>query len=108
LGINRPNGLNCHNLKVWGGVKCHILNFGSKSENGWILQGVKCNFPKKKQEKSTEKEREINLDKGRGQREEDEEKAIPRRFCFSQGEVQFFTKEKGLRASLSFLLRNGN
>jgi hypothetical protein len=40
LGINRPNGLNCHNLKVWG-VKCHILNFGGKSENGWILQGDK-------------------------------------------------------------------
>jgi hypothetical protein len=37
LGINRPNGLNCHNLKVWG-VKCHILNFGGKSENWWILQ----------------------------------------------------------------------
>jgi hypothetical protein len=33
FGINRPNGLNCHNLKVWGGVKCHILNFGGKSEN---------------------------------------------------------------------------
>jgi hypothetical protein len=49
LGINRPNGLNCHNLKVFlgggGEVKCHILNFGGKSENGWILQGVKCNFP---------------------------------------------------------------
>jgi hypothetical protein len=44
LGINRPNGLNCYNLKVWG-VKCHILNFEGKSENGWILQGVKCNFP---------------------------------------------------------------
>jgi hypothetical protein len=37
LGINRPNGLNCHNLKVWG-VKCHILNFRGKSENWWILQ----------------------------------------------------------------------
>jgi hypothetical protein len=40
LGINRSNGLNCYNLKVWG-VKCHILNFGGKSENGWILQGGK-------------------------------------------------------------------
>jgi hypothetical protein len=40
LGINRSNGLNCHNLKVWG-VKCHILNFGGKSENEWILQGGK-------------------------------------------------------------------
>jgi hypothetical protein len=39
LGINRSNGLNCHNLKLWGGgVKCHILNFGGKSENWWILQ----------------------------------------------------------------------
>jgi hypothetical protein len=38
LGISRSNGLNFHNLKVWGGgVKCHILNFGGKSENGWIL-----------------------------------------------------------------------
>jgi hypothetical protein len=37
LGIKRPNGLNYHNLKVWG-VKCHFLNFGGKSENGWILQ----------------------------------------------------------------------
>jgi hypothetical protein len=45
LEINRSNGLNCHNLKVWG-VKCHILKFGGKSENGWILQGVKCNFLK--------------------------------------------------------------
>jgi hypothetical protein len=44
LEINRLNGLNCHNLKVWG-IKCHILNFGGKSENEWILQGVKCNFP---------------------------------------------------------------
>jgi Na+/H+ antiporter NhaC len=43
LGIKRPNKLNCHNLKVWG-VKCHILNFGGKSENRWILQGVKGNF----------------------------------------------------------------
>jgi hypothetical protein len=33
LGINRLNELNYHNLKVWG-VKCHILNFGGKSENG--------------------------------------------------------------------------
>jgi hypothetical protein len=41
LGINRPNGLNCHNLKVWEGVKCHILNFEGKSENEWILQGGK-------------------------------------------------------------------
>jgi hypothetical protein len=32
LGINRPNELNCHNLKVWG-VKCHILNFEGKSKN---------------------------------------------------------------------------
>jgi hypothetical protein len=43
LGINTPNGLNCHNLKVWGGgeegVKCHILNFEGKSENEWILGG---------------------------------------------------------------------
>jgi hypothetical protein len=37
LGINRLNGLNCHNLKVWG-VKCYILNFGGKNENWWILQ----------------------------------------------------------------------
>jgi hypothetical protein len=37
LGINRSNWLNCHNLKVWG-VKCHILNFGGKNENGWIFQ----------------------------------------------------------------------
>jgi hypothetical protein len=36
LGINRLNGLNCHNLKVWE-VKCHILNFGGKSENEWIF-----------------------------------------------------------------------
>jgi hypothetical protein len=42
LGIKRPNGLNCHNLKVLGGgVKCHFLNFGGKSENEWILQGSK-------------------------------------------------------------------
>jgi hypothetical protein len=41
LGTNKSNGLNCHNLKVWGGVKCHILNFGGKSKNGWILQGGK-------------------------------------------------------------------
>jgi hypothetical protein len=41
LGIIRPNGLNCHNLKLWGGVKCHFLNFGGKSENRWILQGGK-------------------------------------------------------------------
>jgi hypothetical protein len=40
LGIIRPNGLNCHNLKLWG-VKCHFLNFGGKSENRWILQGGK-------------------------------------------------------------------
>jgi hypothetical protein len=53
LGINMPNRLNYHNLKVGGGgggggrggVKCHILNFGGKSENEWILQGVKCNSP---------------------------------------------------------------
>jgi hypothetical protein len=32
LGIKRADGLNCHNLKVWG-IKCHILNFGGKSEN---------------------------------------------------------------------------
>jgi hypothetical protein len=32
LGIKTSNGLNCHNLNVWG-VKCHILNFGGKSEN---------------------------------------------------------------------------
>jgi hypothetical protein len=32
LGINRPNGLNYHNLKILG-VKCHILNFEDKSEN---------------------------------------------------------------------------
>jgi hypothetical protein len=44
LGINRLNELNCHNLKVYR-VKCHILNFGGKSKNEWILQGVKCNFP---------------------------------------------------------------
>jgi hypothetical protein len=24
LGINRPNGLNCHNLKVWGGKVSHF------------------------------------------------------------------------------------
>jgi hypothetical protein len=35
-------------FESFGRVKCHILNFGGKSENGWILQGVKCNFPKKK------------------------------------------------------------
>jgi hypothetical protein len=44
LGIKRSNGLNCHNLKVWG-VKCHFLNFGGKSENEWILQGGKMYFP---------------------------------------------------------------
>jgi hypothetical protein len=38
LGIIRSNGLNCHNLKLWGGVKCHFLNFGCKSGNRWILQ----------------------------------------------------------------------
>jgi hypothetical protein len=44
LGIKRSNGLNFHDLKVWGGgggVKCHFLNFGGKSENWWILQGGK-------------------------------------------------------------------
>jgi hypothetical protein len=41
LGIKMSNGLNCHNLKVWEGVKCHFLNFGGKSENEWILQGGK-------------------------------------------------------------------
>jgi hypothetical protein len=42
LGIKRPNELNGHNLKVLGGgVKCHFLNFGGKSENEWILQGSK-------------------------------------------------------------------
>jgi hypothetical protein len=24
-----------------GGVKCHILNIGSKNVNGWIVQGSK-------------------------------------------------------------------
>jgi hypothetical protein len=24
LGINKPNGLNCHNLKVWGGKVSHF------------------------------------------------------------------------------------
>jgi hypothetical protein len=32
LGIIKPNGLNCHNLKLWG-IKCHFLNFGGKSGN---------------------------------------------------------------------------
>jgi hypothetical protein len=44
LGIIRLNGLNCHNLKLWG-FKCHFLNFGGKNENRWILRGVKYNFP---------------------------------------------------------------
>jgi hypothetical protein len=38
--------LNCNNLKVffWG-VKCHILNIGGQSANGWIVQGGKVHFP---------------------------------------------------------------
>ena len=31
--------------KFGEGVKYHILNFGGKSVNQWILKGVKCIFP---------------------------------------------------------------
>jgi hypothetical protein len=29
-----------------GGVKCHIWNFWGKCANEWIIQEVKCSFPK--------------------------------------------------------------
>ena len=41
LGKKMSKWSNCYNLKVWGGVKCHILNFEGKSTNRWILQGGK-------------------------------------------------------------------
>jgi hypothetical protein len=35
------------NVRYFEGIKCHLLNIGVKSANWWIVQGVKCNFPKK-------------------------------------------------------------
>jgi hypothetical protein len=28
-----------------GGFKCHVLNIGGQSTNGWIVRGVNCIFP---------------------------------------------------------------
>jgi hypothetical protein len=43
---------NCRIATIWkfggggGGIKCHVLNIRSQSVNVWIVQGVKCIFPK--------------------------------------------------------------
>jgi hypothetical protein len=48
FGNNKAKWVKLPQFETLGrGVKCHFLNFGGKSENRWILQGVKCNFPKK-------------------------------------------------------------
>jgi hypothetical protein len=39
LGINRAKWVKLPQFEsLGGGVKCHILNFGGKSENEWIFQ----------------------------------------------------------------------
>jgi hypothetical protein len=49
LGIKRPNGLNCHNLKVFffggGGLSVTLETLEAKVKIGGYFRGVKCNFP---------------------------------------------------------------
>jgi hypothetical protein len=52
------------------GVKCHFLNFGSKSENMWILQEGKMYFPLELIKKKNGREKEkfktyLSEDRGR-------------------------------------------
>jgi hypothetical protein len=49
LGIKRPNVLNCHNLKVWGGGGLSVTfeTLEAKVKMGGYFKGVKCNFPAK-------------------------------------------------------------
>jgi hypothetical protein len=42
FGNNKAKWVKLPQFKtLGGGVKCHFLNFGGKSENRWILQGGK-------------------------------------------------------------------
>jgi hypothetical protein len=41
FGNNKVKWVKLPQFETLGGVKCHFLNFGGKSENRWILQGGK-------------------------------------------------------------------
>jgi hypothetical protein len=44
FGNNKAKWVELPQFETLGGVKCHFLNFGGKSENRWILQGGKMYF----------------------------------------------------------------
>jgi hypothetical protein len=39
------NGLNCHNLKVCGGLSVTLETLEAKVKIDRYLKGIKCNFP---------------------------------------------------------------
>jgi hypothetical protein len=44
LGIKSSNWLNCHNLKVWGGLSVTLKTLEVKVKISGYFRGVKCNF----------------------------------------------------------------
>jgi hypothetical protein len=52
LGIKRLNGLNCHNLKVWGELSVTLEILEAKVKIGEYFRRIKCNFLKTKQKES--------------------------------------------------------
>ena len=45
LGIKRPKGLNCHNLKVWGDKVSHFKLWRQKCKSVDTSGVIKCIFP---------------------------------------------------------------